>query len=251
MEKPVFGPMVRALMIAATALFAVYHAAGLKSDSLTPLEYPKASQDSSVWIMVWVIALFYVVLAGWIAYRVVRERFPPPGVYVFPALAINPFGELVMSITGGLLLLVTPLLLMEVPLMRAEAAAIVAYGGSVPYSKDWVSQAGPLVILFPAAIMLLLWRPIYFVAPGKPIVRYRIGGWLPWTQRFEQAPALQWTVYYGGGRYQRYPIGHMLQGTAGKKSFDIVMVGLDWPEPEKDRLRAEWHARLTGASAPR
>src|SRR5262245_53895621 len=144
MEKPVFGPMVRALMIAGTALFTLYRAASLKTAQLTPLEYPMTFTQSDVWIQVWAIALVYAVLAGWMAYRVVRERFPPPGVYVFPALSINPFGEMVMSVSGGLLMLLLPLLLLEAPLMHAEFAAAVARGGYGPRNHDWVTQGIPL-----------------------------------------------------------------------------------------------------------
>lgn len=124
MGKPVFGPMVRAVMIAGTALFALYRAATLGHDSAR--DYPWASTQTGAWVAVWAIALGYTALAAWIAYRVVRERFPPAGVSVVPALALNPFGETVMSVTGGLLLLLTPLILLDVPLMRAELAHVIA-----------------------------------------------------------------------------------------------------------------------------
>lgn len=246
MEKPTFGPLFRAVMIGLTAVFTLYFAVHTSLDDMIREDFPHAWSDPFVWAQIAGFTLWYVAVAGWIAYRVVRERFPPKGVFVFPALAINPVGEAVMSLTGGLMLLVFPVIAVGVPFMRAEAAWEEAHGMSVPYSHDWVGQSGPLVILLPIALFLLLWRPIFWVAPGRGIVRYRIGGWMPWTQRFPQLPGLAWSVWYGGGRY-RYPVGHMLQGVVGKKTFDVEMVGLEWPESEKERIRGQWYARFAGA----
>jgi hypothetical protein len=102
------------------------------------------------------------------------------------------------------------------------------------------------VLLMPFSFMLLLWRPHYQVRPDRAIVRYRLGGWLPWTQRTEGAVPLAWDRYFANRGEERVPVGYMLRGRVKKKSFDIEYVDLDCPEDERERIRAEWDARIAG-----
>jgi hypothetical protein len=244
LENRKFGPIVRALVLGGLALFCLSRLAEVLGEEAARVPeshmvngvdvvIPLEPRPPAFFAGVWGSAIGVALACGLIAFGSLRELRVPAGTRVFPRLAVTGFAEVVMSGAGGFLLIGLAML----PRMVADA-----YGQFGLRTSDVVS----LSVLAAFGALLLLWRPVFLLKRGAPVVRCPIGFWFPWRQTLKGDVRLVWESFFAG-QSPRVQVGWMLRAKIGKQQFDVEYVGLDLPDGEREQVRAEWGGALRAA----
>jgi hypothetical protein len=177
------------------------------------------------------------VLAAWRTYKV--ERTPPaPGVLWFPGYRLPLFGEWLLAIVGGLLLLVGLWALSGVP----EAFAA---GNDERYHNYTSAGATPQLVLggFMGAmgwLCMIFRRSRWELVPGQPLIRRAITAFSrprPMGQQLE----LEWEDYWIGNGVMRRQVAWVLRGVVRKgKAFEISFAPLQSTVDQRAAIAEGW-----------
>lgn len=219
-STPRAGPLVRASVFVVLALIA------LRSPIAASEEVRRLGEGRAVaWPAVWLVTLVIVALFGFMAWRIVREAFPPADTRVFPVLPVANITIVDVLVAPFAWLMMLSLALFPQALARS-------------WGEFRGSELLVMLIIVPMGAALVLWRPSYHVTRGQPLVRYPAGAWLPWRKVLPIRPRLVWRDFWAGK--PRRQIGWGLYAVMGRFEIFLELVDLESAEQLKDTVRAEW-----------
>lgn len=182
--------------------------------------------------------------AAWRTYSVERKH-PPPGTLWFPGYRLPLFGEWLMAVVGGLLLVVAFWSFTSIP----EA---IAAGNSERFRHyHSASATTPLVLgLLMGSIgflCLIIRRSRWDLEPGKPLVRRAITAFTSPKPRGAEL-ALRWEDYWVGQGVMRRQVGWVLRGVIGdKNAFEIAFAPLHATFEQRASLGEMWRQQLSAS----
>ena len=226
LKPPRVGTLLRASVFAGIGLFAIKQPFNVME---TLARYPRGTPPGWFWPAVWGSMVLVVALCGTLAWRVAREAFPPRGTLVFPVIP-EPRLTIIDVCTApfaALFLLVLGLL----PNMF-----VLPVNGFGVREMDVLQ----LLIIVPMGALLILWRPTFHVTKGEPLVRYPMGGWLPWKKVLPMAPKFEWRDFWTGKQPRRHVGWSLHANIGGRFEFELDFVDLNATRDVMNDVEAQW-----------